>query len=103
MNKITLKTQPKSDEWNLVKEQKINLCRLLTQAFYHAAKRWRSGMYDVNYVQKMQKNLFVLHESLVMYYAATRVGTRTFVIIVFRTQNVVHVISNGKILQVKII
>ena len=103
MNRIAVKTQPKSGEWKLIKEQKAELHNLLTQALCAAAKRWHSGMHDVNYMQKMHNNLFVLQESLVTYYAATRVGRRTFIIIVFRVQKVVHVISNGKILQVTVL
>lgn len=102
MTRITIQKQLKSDEWNLVETQKPHLRRLLRHAFYEAAKLWSAG-FKVGYVDKMRGNLYVLNETMSTYHAATRVNGRTFIIIAFQIQSVVHIISNGKVLIVKIL
>lgn len=102
MKRITYRKQQKSDEWKLIEERKPNLHHLLRAAIYEIANHWHAGV-SHNYVVKLQENLFALHESMSLYYGATRVGDRTFIIIVFREQNAIEVLSNGKILHIKLL
>lgn len=102
MKRITHRKLEKSGEWKLIEERKPSLHHLLKEAVYEIAKRWCTGV-SYDYVAKLRENLFALHESMSLYYGATRVGDRTFIIIVFREQNAIEVISNGKILHIKLL